>query len=110
MALAGLVRHGGHAAVEELPGAADHVIPLEGRTRIHLVGLDVKMADNALVTLKISIRQLLEDEIQRMSKSLRHQTQRTRVQKLCRDLARSRTRQLKAFFDALPTTSASSPK
>ena len=49
--------------MEELAGVADHVIPLEGRTRIHLVGLDVKMADNALVNLKISIRQLLEDEI-----------------------------------------------
>ena len=63
MALAGLVRHRRHAAMEELAGVADHVIPLEGRTGVHLVGLNVEMAEHALVGLELGIRQFLADEL-----------------------------------------------
>lgn len=51
--------------VEQPAGFADDVIPLEGRAGVHLVGLNVEMAEDALVCFQFAVRQLLENEFAR---------------------------------------------
>ena len=45
MPRAGLVGGFGHPAMQELASAADDVVPLERRTRVHFIRLDVEMSD-----------------------------------------------------------------
>src|SRR5258705_2723789 len=59
VALAGLIGHFGHAAVQQFARAVDDGIPLEGRTGIRLVGLNMVMTKNAFVLLQFIVRQFL---------------------------------------------------
>jgi hypothetical protein len=56
VSLADLVRHRRHAAPEKLVGVADHVIPFEGQAGIDLVGLDVEVAQDTLLSFAFNIR------------------------------------------------------
>jgi len=51
------------ALTHQAPGMADEAVPLEGRAGVHLVGLDVEMAEDALVVLEVGFRQFAADEL-----------------------------------------------
>ena len=63
VALAGLIGHFGHAAVKQFARANNEGVPLEGRTGVRLVGLDMVMAKNALILFQFLIGQLLRNEL-----------------------------------------------
>src|SRR4051812_44852262 len=62
VSLTGLVRGLRHATVQKFAGIADNQIPLKSWAGIDLVGLDVVMAKNALVALKVLILQFVCNE------------------------------------------------
>src|SRR5580765_639927 len=63
MTFAGLVGHFGHSSVKQLARAANDGVPLERRPRIVLVGLNVEMPKNALISFQFVIGQLLRNEL-----------------------------------------------
>jgi hypothetical protein len=63
VALAGLIGHFGHAAVEQFARAAYDRVPLERRAGIVLVRLNVEMTKNAFVFIQFFIGQLLRNEL-----------------------------------------------
>ena len=57
------VRRAVESATEEFAGVGDSVLPLEGGAGVHFVGLDVVMAEDALVSIELGIGELVGDEL-----------------------------------------------